>query len=277
MHGAIGMKFRELFAPPQPAEYNHSMSRERVYRANAVILKRSDLGEADRLLTIYTPTHGKMRVIAKGVRKIQSRKSGHVELFTHTNLLLARGRNLDIVTQAETIEPFLALRADLQRTAYGFYFCELVDQFAEESVENPAVFDLLLDGFRWIGASENPWLTARYFELHVLAHLGYQPQLHYCVHDNAPIEPVDNYFDAARGGVVCPRHGEIDKSARPLSLNALKTLRFIQTHPYDEVLRLQLSPATRAEVEGTLLRYITAILERRLKSTEFLRMLERAA
>ena len=253
------------------------MSRERVYRANAVILKRSDMGEADRLLTIFTPAHGKMRVIAKGVRKIQSRKSGHVELFTHANLLLARGRNLDIVTQAETVEPFLGLRADLERTAYAFYFCELVDQFAEESVESPAIFDLLLDGFRWLGEGGDLWMAARYFELHLLAFMGYQPQLHYCVHDNAPIEPVDNYFDAARGGVLCPRHGEIDQHARPLSLNALKTLRYLQTRPYEDVRRLQLSAATRAEVEGTLLRYITAILERRLKSTEFLHLLERAA
>src|SRR5437870_10329790 len=98
------------------------MTRERVYRVDAVILKRSDMGEADRLLTIFTPSLGKVRVIAKGVRKIQSRKSGHVELFTHVNLLIARGRNLDIVTQAETIEPYLALRGDLERTAYAFYF-----------------------------------------------------------------------------------------------------------------------------------------------------------
>ena len=253
------------------------MTRERVYRVDAVILKRSDMGEADRLLTIYTPAHGKLRVIAKGVRKIQSRKSGHVELFTHTNLLLARGRNLDIVTQAETVEAFLGLRDNLERTAYGFYCAELVDQFAEESAENSAVFDLLLDAFRRIGGNENPWLTARYFELHLLAYLGYQPQLHYCVHDNAIVEPVDNFFDAQRGGVLCPRHGEIDLGARPLSLNALKALRYMQTHPYHDVLHLQLSAGTSAEVEGTLLRYITAILERRLKSTEFLHLLERAA
>ncbi len=251
------------------------MTRERVYRAHALILKRSDMGEADRLLTIFTPSLGKLRVVAKGVRKIQSRKSGHVELFTHVNLLLARGRNLDIVTQAETIEPYLPLRADLERTAYAFYFAELVDQFAEEAVESPAVFDLLRDAFRWIGESDNPWLTARYFELHLLAFLGYQPQLHYCVHDNAPLEAVENYFDASRGGVLCPRHGEINKSARPLSLNALKALRYLQTHSYDDVMRLQLSVLTRTEVEGTLLRYITSILERRLKSTEFLHMLAR--
>lgn len=252
------------------------MSRERLYRVEAVILKRSDLGEADRLLTIYTPSHGKLRVIAKGVRKLQSRKSGHVELFTHTHLLLARGRNLDIITQAETIGPFLALRADLERTAYAFYFAELVDQFAEEAQENPAVFDLLLSALRWVGETNDLWLTARYFELHLLSYFGYQPQLHYCVQGSEPIAPVDNFFDPTRGGVLCPRHGS-EKTARPLPLNALKTLRYLQSNPYDDVTRLNLSTQTRTESEAALMRYITFILERRLKSTAFLRLLARAA
>jgi DNA repair protein RecO (recombination protein O) len=253
------------------------MSRERVYRVNAVILKRSDIGEADRLLTIYTPTLGKLRVTAKGVRKTQSRKSGHVELFSHSNLLIARGRNLDIVTQAETIEPFLGLRQDLERTAFAYYFAELIDQFSEEEQENSGVFDILLQVLARLGTSDDLWLTARYYEMHLLGFFGYQPQLHFCVQGNEPIEATDNYFDASRGGVMCPRHGEALKEARPLSLNALKTLRYLQSRSYEEVSRLQLSKATRSEVEAVILRYITYILERRLRSTEFLRLLERAA
>jgi DNA repair protein RecO (recombination protein O) len=262
----------DLFAPTVCAEYNHAMSRERVYRAEAVVLKRSDMGEADRLLTIYTPTHGKLRVTAKGVRKTQSRKSGHVELFAHTSLLLARGRNFDIVTQAETIEPFLALRADLERTAHAYYFAELIDQFSEEALENTPVFDLLLRALRWIGVAPDLWVTARYFEMNLLGYFGYQPQLHFCVQGGEPIDPVDNYFDPSRGGVLCPRHGEAEREARPLSLSALKTMRFMQGHSYEEVSHLQLLKSTCAEVEAVMLRYITFILERRLRSTEFLRL-----
>ena len=254
------------------------MPRERVYRVDAVILKRSDIGEADRLLTIYTPMLGKLRVTAKGVRKTQSRKSGHVELFSHSNLQLARGRNLDIVTQAETIEPFLALREDLDRTAHAYYFAELIDQFSEEEQENVEVFDLLLQVLGRLGTSNDLWLTARYYELHLLGHFGFQPQLHFCAEGGEPIEAVDNnYFDVSRGGVLCPRHGETFREARPLSLNALKTLRYMQSHSYDEVSRLQLTKPTRSEVEAVVLRYITFVLERRLRSTEFLRLLERSA
>jgi len=89
--------------------------RQRLYRTSAIVLKRQDFGEADRILTLFTPERGKLRVIAKGVRKTTSRKSGHVELFTYSNLLIAKGRNLDIVTQAEMIRPFLGLRQELPR------------------------------------------------------------------------------------------------------------------------------------------------------------------
>ena len=253
------------------------MSRERVYRAEAVILKRSDIGEADRLLTIYTPSFGKLRVTAKGVRKTVSRKSGHVELFTHSHLMLARARTFDIVTQADTIEPFLGLRADLERTAYTYYVAELVDQFAEEALENKPIFDLLLSVFRWLGETPDLWLTTRFFEMQLLGYFGYQPQLHYCVHGEEPIEPVDSFFDPSRGGVVCPRHGESAREARPLSLNALKSLRYLQGHEYEEAMRLKLTQTTRAEVEAHMLRYITDLLERRLRSTEFLHLLERTA
>ncbi|MBI1802527.1 MAG: DNA repair protein RecO [Chloroflexi bacterium] len=251
------------------------MSRERTYGVEAVILKRSDLGEADRLLTLYSASHGKLRVVAKGIRKTKSRKSGHLELFMRSNILLARGRNLDIVTQAEIIEAFLPIRADLERTAHAYYIAELIDQFAEESLENRLVFDLLLTALRRLGDSGDLWLTARFYELRLLGAFGYQPQLHYCVQGDEAIEPVDNYFDAARGGVLCPRHGAGESGARPLSLNALKTLRYLQTRDYDECARLALSAPTRAEVETVLLRTITHLLERRLKSAEFVRALRR--
>lgn len=251
------------------------MSEGRVYRVEALILKRADMGEADRLLTVYTPARGKLRVVAKGARKPQSRKSGHVELFTHVTLQVAKARSIDIVTQAEIIEPFLALRDDLARTAHAYYAAELVDQFAEEEQENTAVFDLLRNAFGWIGQTGDLWLTARYLEMHLLAYFGYQPQLHYCVLGDEPIEPVENYFDAAHGGVLCPRHGEALKEARPLSLNALKAMRYMQSREYDEVMRVQFGAPTRAEVEAVMQRYITQMLERRLKSTDFLRLLER--
>jgi DNA repair protein RecO (recombination protein O) len=253
------------------------VSRERLYRTEAIVLKRSDFGEADRLLTLYTPELGKIRVIAKGARKPTSRKSGHVELFTHAQFLIARGRNLDIVTQAETIHAFRSLREDLLRASYAYYVAELLDRFVEDGVENRPLFDLLLAVLDWLGASSDLALTARFYELRLLTLSGYQPQLFQCVNCRATIEPVTNFFAPAHGGVVCPRcyNGGLrdDNGLKAISLNALKVLRFLQTHDYGVCSRLRLSPGLHRELEAVMQRYITYILERNLKSVAFLRTL----
>jgi DNA repair protein RecO (recombination protein O) len=255
------------------------VSRERLYRTEAIVLKRSDFGEADRLLTLYTPGLGKIRVIAKGARKPTSRKSGHVELFTHSQLLIARGRNLDIVTQAETLHAFRPLREDLLRTTYAYYAAELLDRFVGEGVENRLLFDLLLAMLSWLGESRDLALAARFYELRLLALAGYRPQLFQCVNCRATIEPVANFFDPEQGGVVCPRcynHGLQDSiRVKPISLNALKVLRFLQTRDYETCSRLRISPGLHRELEAVMQRYITYILERNLKSVAFLQRLRR--
>src|SRR5438045_4093476 len=107
----------------------------RVYRCEAVVLRQRRLGEADRILTLYTPQLGKVEAVAKGVRKQTSRKAGHLEPLTLSSLLIASGRNLDIITQAETVESFLPLREDLTRLSRGMYVAELVDRFSESRSE----------------------------------------------------------------------------------------------------------------------------------------------
>jgi recombinational DNA repair protein (RecF pathway) len=93
--------------------------RERNYRAEAVVLRRRDLGEADRLLTVYSREHGKLQQVAKGARRPSSRKAGHLELFTRVQIQAARGRELDVITQAEALDLFSELRSDLTRPFHG--------------------------------------------------------------------------------------------------------------------------------------------------------------
>ena len=250
------------------------MSRERIYRTEAVILNRTDFGEADRLLIFFTPHRGKLRAVAKGARKPSSRKSGHLELFSHSRLMLAKGRNLDIITQAETVEPFLPLRKDLLRTTYAYYAAELTDRFVGDQDENRPVFDLLLAVLGWLCQTDDLALAARYFELRLLALVGYQPQFFQCVNCQTEIEPLINFFHPGEGGVLCPRCGEGRSGTKPLSLNALKVLRFLQTRAYDTVRLLRVRPPLHAELEAIMLHYITYTLERDLKSVDFLHRLQ---
>ena len=262
------------------------MPRERSYRVEAIVLKRTNTGEADRLLTLYTSDLGKLRAIAKGARKPSSRKSGHVELFTHTALLLARGRHLDVVTQAETINAFRPLQKNLERLGYAYYLAELVDRFVEEAIENRPLFDLLLNALKWLGEDESePLNLARYFELHLLQHVGYRPQLFHCVNCGEEIQPIENFFSIEAGGVIdpscmqtqrekLPGHG---RDAVPVSLNALKLLRYLQTREWVTVRSIKLNVDAHTEVEALMERYIRHYLERNLKSVEFLKELRQAS
>lgn len=249
--------------------------RERTYQTEAIVLRRTDFGEADRLLTVFTPERGKLKLIAKGARKPTSRKSGHVELFSHGRFLVAVGRDLDIITQAETLEPFRLLREELLRTTYAYYVAELADAFTAEQDENRPLFNLLREAFGWLCTAEDLALVARYYELHLLGLVGFQPQLFFCGGCREPLRPVVNYLSAAEGSVFCPPCGSNRPGTAGLSLNALKVLRFLQTRDWATCRLLHLSPAGHAEVERAMNRYLTYHLERRLKSVDFIHKLRR--
>lgn len=248
-------------------------NKERLYRTDAIILRRADFGEADRLLTVFTPERGKLRLLAKGVRKTTSRKAGHVELFMLTDMLVARGRTWDIVSQAEIVEPYRALREDLEKTGQAYYVAELVDRFTEEYDANAPLFELLALTFARLNHADDPYVPLRYFEMRLLTLTGFQPQLHFCLVSGEALEPVENYFHMAEGGMMKPEYGQTRPNAEPVPLSVLKVMRYLQTEPWETVARLQLTSATRQHIERLLLNYITYLLERRLKSVDFLRRL----
>jgi DNA repair protein RecO (recombination protein O) len=256
--------------------------RERLYRTDAVILRRHDVGEADRLLTLYTPERGKLRAIAKGARKPSSRKAGHLELFMHSSLLIAKGQNLDLITQAEAIHGYRALREDLERLTQAHYVAELLDQLGTEGQESRLTFDLLVTTLQRICETHDLMLTTRIYELRLLALEGFQPQLFRCLDCGETIQPMVNYFDPSLGGILCPRCGEGlgarrggNSTVREIPLNTLKVLRYLQTHSYEQSMRLRLKPSTHRDMEAIMLNYITYVLERNLKSVAFLNRLRR--
>src|SRR5262245_57488625 len=243
--------------------------RDRVYRTEAVIIRRSDFGEADRVLTLITP-HGKRRVVAKGARKTTSRLAGHIELFTHATLLLAVGRNLDIVTQSVILHSFDGLRGDLKRIGAAYYAAELIDRLIEEDDENRPAFDLLVDTLRALDTTRNLDLVLRSYELRLLGFLGYRPHPYHCPVSQEVLTEETRRFSPEAGGALCPRCAQAHRAALPISLSAFKLLRFLQAQPLDAIERLNISPATREEAEQLLRAYLRRILERDLKSVAFL-------
>lgn len=233
------------------------------------MLRHRKLGEADKILTLLTPDHGKLDAVAKGVRRPTSKLAGHVEPLTYSALLLARGRELDIVTQAETLEPLTRLREDLERLGRGLYTAELVDRFTPERQESYPVFRLLLETLRRLAARDDLDLVLRYFEMQLLHELGYRPQLDCCVSCEADLEPTDNFWSAASGGVLCPPCGADEPLSRTLSLGALKVLRLLQRGGFADAARVRIDRALAQELERHLREYIRYVLEREVRSIGF--------
>jgi DNA repair protein RecO (recombination protein O) len=247
---------------------------KRVLRTQAIILRRSDLGEADRLLTLFTPEYGKVRAVAKGVRRPTAKAAGHVELYSLVDMVLARGRDLFIVSQVELVEPYLLLHEHLHRIGYASLFAELVDRFAVDEQENQRAFDLLVTGLGWLCEEKvDLKLASRYFELRLLETMGYGLSLFKCAVGGEPLEPEDQHFSVASGGVVCSGHVAPYERYIPLPLPTFKALRHFTRASWKQICQLALNQEQHRTLETILHSTLIYLLEQRLQSADFLRKL----
>jgi DNA repair protein RecO (recombination protein O) len=246
--------------------------RPRVYKTEAIVLRTMDLGEADRVLTVLTPRLGKLRVIAKGVRRPRSRIGGGLQPFSDVQLVLAVGRTWDVVTSTSLEDPHLGLRNDLHSTAAAWYVVELADRFCEGAADSHEAFRLLAQALSALDAGPDVGreVIARWFELALLDAMGFRPSLVQCLECGASIEPEGNAFSPVGGGVLCPQCRPAASGARPVSTDALKIMRHLQRSPLVGVLTLRLTPALQREVERILHAMVTAVLERELRTRDFL-------
>lgn len=246
------------------------MAEGRLYKTDAIILKHSDIGEADRLLTMYTPQRGKIRAVAKGARRPGSKLAGHLEPFTLSRLMVAKGRQFDYVAQAQTLRSFQEIRDNLTLLGHACYLAELVDRFSEEQIGNQALYDLLLSALENLAQARDLGLLLRYFELHLLELVGYRPELYRCLSCKSELQPITNAFSPAAGGVLCPRCAAGEASRWEISVDALKCLRYLQANDYPQASRLRLTPVLRRELATILGETLRYTLERDLKSAAFL-------
>jgi DNA repair protein RecO (recombination protein O) len=236
----------------------------------AVVLRRVDFGEADRVLVLFTRERGKMPVVAKGIRRMSSRMAGHLELFTRSELMLAKGANLDVVTQAETRDSYRAVREDLTRTSTAYLIVELTDALTEEDVEHPELFELLTATFRALGTTDDPRLVAAHYQLRLLDVSGFRPVLMQCINCHEDLAPGRNAFSAFLGGALCPRCGPSEPSSRPIDTDVLKVLRNLQRSGLPGSARFRVPELVMREVERTLRDLIERHTERRLRSPDLL-------
>ncbi|ADJ25775.1 DNA repair protein RecO [Dehalogenimonas lykanthroporepellens BL-DC-9] len=249
------------------------MSGPRELKTPAIVIRRARLKEADRIITFFTRELGRVSALARGVRKPSSRLAGHLEPLNHTDLTLAMGKALPTIIGSQTLNPHLCLRSSLERTSYALYFAELVARFTPEEEANRRVFDLLAEALDAACDADNLELLARYFEVNLLAALGYQPRLGACLDCGKALKTETNYFANSLGGVLCPQCASRAPVA-PVSVNALKVLRFLDDHSLEQSARLILDDGLNREIRQLLGAYLRFLLEKDIRSGSWLHHLE---
>lgn len=228
------------------------------YRDDAIVLRTYKLGEADRIVVLLTRNHGKVRAVAKGVRKTSSKFGGRLEPSSHAALQLHIGRDLDIVTQAESRDVFRSIREDLDRFTRASAMLEAVEQLAPEHEENPRLFEMLLGALRTLDDRDSAMVVSAFF-LKVLALEGFRPEVSQCVGCGAE-EPIVS-FDLDDGGVRC----SACRRGPAISPGALDLLRDVLGGRLASALVAPEGPTTH-EVGTLATRLMEHHLERRLRS-----------
>jgi DNA repair protein RecO (recombination protein O) len=233
-----------------------------LYRDTGVVLRTYRLGETDRIVVLMTAHHGKVRAVAKGVRKTKSRFGGRLEPISHVSLLMYEGRQLDVINQAESIDHLRSVREDLDRLTRAVALLEVVDQVAQEREPDPRLYQMLVGALRTLAAQPAPLLVPAFY-WKVLANDGLRPELDACVSCGSPEALVA--FDVDQGGVLC----RTCRRGAAISPEAIALLRRILGGDLVRALAEPSSPATH-EVDGLAIAAMEHHLERRLRAVSVL-------
>lgn len=244
-----------------------------VYKAEAIVLRRANLGEADRLVTLFARDQGKLTAVAKGARKPKSRFAGRLELFTHLRVLLAVGRTLDVVSQVEVLEPFAPVRTDLGRLGYASLAAELTDRATADREPAPEVFRALRAALGLIRDGD-PEVAALWYAARVLVLTGYRPVVGRCQVCRRNIAGA-SVFSHALGGTLCDADRHRDPDAAPVSAAAARAIGFLLQAAPEVLPRLTMDRRLRGDVGGLLQRYLEYRLEVRLRSPGVIQRLAR--
>jgi DNA repair protein RecO (recombination protein O) len=247
------------------------MPTPRMYHTQAIVLSRFELGEADRVLTLLTPHEGKLKAIAKGVRRPRSRLGGALEPFAELHLVLVRARTFDVVSQASVGKAWLSLRERLESTATAWYLGELAERGVEERANAYPVYALLHRAYQLLDDGMAPGRVARWFEFGLADALGMRPEVERCVECDRVLEPDEEYrWVPMLGGTLCSGHLAPPSEQTRLSLEALKLLRAYRRMDIEAIAALRLPRVVELEAENALRRFIRNVLEREPRSLAFL-------
>lgn len=243
------------------------------YNSQGFILRQRDFKDSDKLLSIFTEQKGKITAIAKGVKKPKSSLRACAQPFCHAYFHLNQGRDMDLLTQGKLLDFYANSRSDLERSLYCIYLMELLDKSLLENMPLPGLYQALLEVLTAINEQGLNPLFIRYFEVQLLAHLGYKPVLKHCI--SCAQKPTGTfYFSLAEGGLICPDCQRENKTGFIISGETIGLLRLLNEGSFQALPRVKASLAGLRELETLLEKYLEYHLDRKFKLKNTIRLLK---
>lgn len=248
-----------------------------IQKSRGIILRRQDLRETSLILTFYTRDFGKIKGIVRGVRGSRAQcGGGSLEIFAYDEIVFYERKSSDIytVSQCDLLEYFYPVREGLDKLAYAAYMVELLDSVTALSDKNVEAFNLLLNSLRLLSGESSPRRVARIFEIKLLHLLGIMPAFEACAVCGKGLDG-NARFSFRHGGLMCKACLESDRSARTILAGTVKFIEHIRSLPFEKVARIKVSGEVGRELETILRKFLDYHIERRLKTVEFLKEVER--
>jgi DNA repair protein RecO (recombination protein O) len=248
---------------------------------DAIILRKRDIRETSLLVTFYTRDSGKIRGLIKGVRGPRGPLGYQVQVFTLNKVVFydSKKAGIHIVSQCDLIDFFEAIRADILKTSYAYYFVELLDAITEEKEKNSEIFELLLNSLELLKTKASPRRISRILEIKLLMISGLMPRLDRCVLCGDEIGFKEASFNKTRfsyksGGLICKNCFKQDSNSRRISAGTAHFIDHVERAPYERLSRIKVSRDVGKELEDIMKGFLNYQLETRIRSLDFLEKIQ---
>jgi DNA repair protein RecO len=249
-----------------------------IQKSEAIVLRRQPLRETSLILTFFTKDFGKIKGILRGVRGTRGQYGGgSFEILSHDEIVFYDRKKGDIFTtsQCDLVEFFNPIRQSLEKLAYASYMAELLDSVTALGDKNEQVFELLLNSFKLLSGEASSRRVTRIFEIKLLSLLGIMPTLGSCASCGKKVDTTAK-FSVTQGGLICKDCFKSDEHAHAIMQGTVKFIEHIRALPFEKVARIKVANAVGKELESTLRKFLDFHIERRLRSLEFIKEIEKS-
>jgi DNA repair protein RecO (recombination protein O) len=244
-----------------------------LYKLEGIVIRSMDYGESNKIIAIYTRHNGKMSIMVRGAKKMNSRFSSVSQLFTHGEFVLFKTSSMGTLNQSETIESHRKLRENLHMSAYSAYVVELIDRIVPEFDQNEMMFEQLKASLEAIESDKDPAIVLHIMEMKMLAIAGYLPQLDTCISCAAHEEEMG--ISISHGGILCVNCFPNDNQLIRISASTLKMLRLFQRMDLRRLGAIEVKAETKRQLKLIMRAFMDHFIDIRLKARGFLDQMDK--